>query len=272
MKVITWNLGYASITSPSINNQEIVNSALKYIEDKADIVLAQEMYIPEGVEEGAVCKFNDIYQYCIFKSIPKNRPEGSQWGGKEGNDIKNQNDSKKWGTAIFSKTMIDPIQLEVNTSYPGTIVIAKSTLYNTAFISMYGKAIRYGSNNNYIHNLHRSISDLFPILSTPLLEKNFDLKNVIIAGDWNIGPEFDDQTTRRYSNFFERMYDLGAYDCLGNFPNGTYQATFKDGSKQIDRMLANKELIQKIVTSQIDSSEKRFQYSDHCHICTEFDI
>lgn len=45
MKVITWNLGYASITSPSINNQETVNSALKYIEDKADVVLAQEMYI-----------------------------------------------------------------------------------------------------------------------------------------------------------------------------------------------------------------------------------
>lgn len=257
MKIATWNMGYGSPTSPSRKDKDAIYKAIKHLmspEAGVDVLLMQEVYAP-GTENNR----------NVFTEVPKNKPKS--WGGTKGKDTS----ENKWGTAVFSADKpLEEVRLNINTSYPGTITIAKRD--NIAFISMYGKAINYQKDMQeyYVQNLHRCLSDLSSLFLYPKLQKEHGITDFVIAGDWNIGPQFDREENKSASNFFERLAGFGFKDCLGNYPGGDYAETLRGSPKQIDWMFATDGLMKAKKNAYVD--RKAEGYSDHFPIIAEFDV
>lgn len=266
LRTATWNLGYGSVGSPSKGNKMKVQKVLEYLrKNNVDIVLAQEIFDPDELR----C----LYPNQIYSDIPVYAPQGQGlWGAMDFSiDTRNNNSRPKWGTAILSTENINlnKIELKYNTAYPGSMIVAQVTETDIAVISMYGKHT-YDYNNitgySYLANLHRCLSD-----AAPLLDGFFSAKRFIIAGDWNAGPQWDKGKLHKNFNFFERLMTFDFKDCLGHFPNGGYEATFKhNGKRQIDWMFASQSLV--VQKSYVDYSAEIEELSDHYPIITEFEI
>lgn len=266
LRAATWNFGYGSAGSPSRGCKPKVQKALEYLQkNNVDIVLAQEIFDPY--------ELRSIYPNQIYSDIPIYNPQGQGiWGAIEFSaDTRNNNKRPKWGTAILAAKNINlnKIELKYNTSYPGTITIAQIAETDIAVISMYGKNIydyEKVTAYSYLANLHRCLSDM-----APLLDGYSSAQRFIIAGDWNAGPQWDNRKSRKNFNFFERLATFGLKDCLGHFPDGEYEMTFKHNrNRQIDWMFSSPQL--NIREAHVERSFEIEDVSDHYPIITEFDI
>lgn len=263
LRVATWNLGYGS---PKQYDLEKLPKSLQYLkEHNVDIVLAQE--IPDAES------FRHIYPNHFYSYIPIYNPEGTGiWGNFNfSEDTRNNNHRPKWGTAVLASNKINLSRLELkyNTAYPGSMTIAQIIGTDIAVISMYGKNT-YDYDNitgySYLANLHRCLSD-----AAPLLDRFFSVQRFVIAGDWNAGPQWDKGVSRKNFNFFERLTTFDLKDCLGHFPDGGYETTFKhNGNRQIDWMFASQSLL--VQKSYVDYAAEIEELSDHYPIITEFEI
>ena len=270
IRVATWNLGYGSLQSPSRNSTNKVRAALEYMSGKGvDIVIAQEIFNPNSIQ--------DIYPHQIYSEIPHKNPSGTGvWGNIDfSTDAENNGNDQKWGTAVLAKSNFHLEKFVpdgnkckyYNTAYPGSVTIAQIANTDIAIISMYGKKIydyEWVTNYSYLANLHRCLSDM-----APLLDRFYSPKRFIIAGDWNASPQFDTRTSSKNYNFFERLVNFDLKDCLGHFPDGNYETTYKN-SGQLDWMFASKKLI--IKNSYVDYSKEVEDLSDHRPIITEIEL
>ncbi len=263
LRVATWNLGYGS---PKQSNCEKIEKALLYLKkNNVGIVWAQE--IPDAKS------FGHIYPNHFYSYIPIYNPQGQGlWGAMDFlTDTRNNNNRPKWGTAILAANNVNlnTIELKYNTAYPGSMTIAQIIGTDIAVISMYGKnTYDYESvtGYSYLANLHRCLSD-----AAPLLDGFSSSKRFIIAGDWNAGPQWDKGKSRKNFNFFDRLTAFDLRDCLGHFPDGGYETTFKhNGNRQIDWMFASQSLL--VQKSYVDYVAEIEELSDHYPIITEFEI
>lgn len=271
LKIVTWNLGYGSLGSVSLNNKETVRKALAYCHGKgAHVVLAQEMYIPSGVADGEITAFDSIYKYCIFNTIPKDRPEDVKWKGRAGMDAKNANDSRKWGTAILSTLPLENADnVIINEAYPGTITAAKINDLN--LISMYGKrgmdkistdGKKVGE-YSYQEMLNFCIKDLKNALSA---------KRVVIAGDWNIGHLKNEVMSKESEAVIQRIAAFGLNDNLGLTEyHKTYHGCGTGRESQVDWVFVSKALAD-CSKSCIDATPGVEAYSDHYPLITDLRI
>lgn len=266
LRVATWNFGYGSVGSPSRNDKLKVQKAFEYLHrNNVDIVLAQEIFDPQNLQH--------LYPNQIYCDIPVYNPQGQGlWGAMDFSiDIRNNNNRPRWGTAILAAkdVSLNKIELKYNTAYPGSITIAQIKETDIAVISMYGKNIydyEKVTAYSYLANLHRCISD-----AAPLLDGVSSVKRFIIAGDWNAGPQWDKGKSHKNFNFFERLTTFELKDCLGHFPDGGYEMTFKNnGKRQIDWMFASQTFI--VQNSHVDYATEIDDLSDHSPIIAEFEI
>ncbi len=262
-KIAIWNFGFGSLGgSPSFKKKEIVVEALQYANSiGCTSILAQEICNLSGLQN-----FKDIYPYSIYYTVPNDKPEGI-WGGRAGNDIKNCGDSQQWGTAILSKNPLKTIHLEINTAYPGTMILAIDEINHIGLISIYGKRI---GNEEYVTNLHRCLSDLTAVLNDPCASNGF-----ILGGDLNIGSLRTEKISARSGIVIERIHNLGFIDC--GDPTAPYTCTYHGGNvdrqSQVDWSFASKKLPTKLKSyATIDNSLKAKALSDHYPIIMEFNL
>lgn len=266
LRAATWNFGYGSVGSPSKNNKTKVQKALEYLrKNNVDIVLAQEIFDPNELRR--------LYPNQIYSDVPVYNPQGQGlWGAMDFSiDTRNNNSRPKWGTAILAAENVNlsKIELKYSTAYPGSMTVAQIAGTDIAVISMYGKNV-YDYEKvtafSYLANLHRCLSD-----TAPLLDGFSSAKRFIIAGDWNAGPQWDKGKSRKNFNFFERLVTFDLKDCLGHFPDGGYETTFKhNGNRQIDWMFASQAFT--VHNPHIDYVAEIEDLSDHYPIIAEFEI
>ena len=164
---------------------------------------------------------------------------------------------------------LSKIELKYSTAYPGSMTVAQIAGTDIAVISMYGKNV-YDYEKvtafSYLANLHRCLSD-----TAPLLDGFSSAKRFIIAGDWNAGPQWDKEKSRKNFNFFERLATFDLKDCLRHFPDGGYETTFKhNGNRQIDWMFASQTF--PAHNPHVDYAAEIEDLSDHYPIIAEFEI
>ena len=230
-----------------------------------DIILAQEIFEPSELRR--------LYPNQIYSDVPVYKPQGQGlWGAMDFSiDTRNNNSRPKWGTAILAaeNANLKKIELKYNTAYPGSMTVAQIAGTDIAVMSMYGKNVcdyEKVTAFSYLANLHRCLSD-----TAPLLDGFSSAKRFIIAGDWNAGPQWDKGKSRKNLNFFERLATFDLKDCLGHFPDGGYETTFKhNGNRQIDWMFASQPFT--VHNPHVDYTAEIEDLSDHYPIIAEFEI
>ena len=147
MKVVSWNLNFGS------NRDRSKLDFLKVLDDiGADVLLAQEMFVPQGCQTGKVVEADRFgaFKYTVFNEIPTERPKDNWSGSGEMTPA-----DKKWGTAILSRKPLKEVELKFLTAYPGTLSVAK--VDDICLISMYGNMMTF---RNCIFPI---CTDVFPI-------------------------------------------------------------------------------------------------------------
>ena len=205
MKIVSWNLSFGSPPYPFPNVD-----FLKVLEDiGADVLLAQEMFVPQECPTGQIVETNcfGAFKYCLFNEIPTERPK-ENWSGSG----KITPAGKKWGTAILSKVPLKEVELKFSTAYPGTVSVAK--VNDICLISMYGKLIYWDNTTKelYLSNLHRCVSDLSTLFYSKTVPKEQGINHFVLAGDWNSSPQWG----KFDKNFFERLFLFGLKDCMNS--------------------------------------------------------
>ena len=264
MKIVTWNFGFGSPGSPSLNNKDKVVEALCHASRSGcDVVLAQEICALDNLPS-----VKELYPYFQYATCPKDRPEGGHWGGKTGIDAANEADAKKWGTAVLSKDPLVSVPLAINSAYPGTMLLVKDEKRGLGLVSIYGKRVAY---EGYVENLHRCISDLTAALGGAEFTSGF-----ILAGDMNIGDLRNEKISARSIIVINRLYDLGFRNCCDE--NSPYACTYHGGTREdresrVDWVFASKKLRSRLHGyAWIDASAGTKALSDHYPIIAELNI
>ena len=271
MKIVSWNLSFGSPPYPFPNVD-----FLKVLEDiGADVLLAQEMFVPQECPTGQIVETNcfGAFKYCLFNEIPTERPKENWSGSGEMTPA-----DKKWGTAILSRKPLKEVELKFLTAYPGTLSVAK--VDDICLISMYGKRIYYKYDDIpelYLSNLHRCISDLSTLFFSETVQKEQGINHFVLAGDWNSSPLFG----KFDKNFFERLFLFRLKDCMNNLSfteengltvNGNTKTFFGQQTKsdiQDDWFFADNALYDTL-KKPAGTYEKINSVSDHFPIVAEF--
>ncbi len=183
-----------------------------------------------------------------------------------------------WGTGVFSKHKLTEITnvtrgttiIPLIKSHPESLVCAKLDLdgKNIIAISLYGKIDHDGY---AITTLHRSLSDL-----TPILSQRRNTEWLMIGGDFNADVLIDEQQNdNSHRIFFDRLKDFKLHDCCKKFnPNRVATIRHARSNKPFenDRLFAGKQLYDRLVSCEVIDDPNLYELSDHNPIIAEFDL
>ena len=183
-------------------------------------------------------------------------------------------DTRRWGSAIVtSGRRLTPVPLKRN-DYPGSLVAADLHLRGRApivVVSMYGQLDEHGYS---MTSLHRMLSDLTHLLEGKL--RKGGKPRVILGGDLNASPQWDDQyRTRSHRNFFQRLESLGLTDCQGAFTAErprTLRHTTSRLPWVIDWIFASESLARKVTGHTVVESPEMLSLSDHNPVVVTFEL
>jgi endonuclease/exonuclease/phosphatase family metal-dependent hydrolase len=118
------------------------------------------------------------------------------------------------------------------------------------------------------------LSDLTHLLEGKL--RKGGKPRVILGGDLNASPQWDDQyRTRSHRNFFQRLESLGLTDCQGTFTAErprTLRHTTSRLPWVIDWIFASASLAAKVTEHQVIESEEMLSLSDHNPVVVTFEL
>jgi exonuclease III len=238
ISVATWNMDHWKRTREQHEN------AWTYLTEtvSADIMLLQEFIPPVKVEE----KYKILYRDIAEK--------------------------RKWGSAVVTRNL--PIhEVKFKNSYPGAVVVAEVTLPSSEIltvISLYGM---FDEANYVTAALHRTLSDL-----TPLLHGDRNKRQFIIAGDYNASTQWDERYHHRdpsHKIFFDRVEDFGLVDCTRQVFSKHIQTNrhAKSGFPwQNDYIHTSKSLAKKLVRCEVLDDSVVHDLSDHNPVMAVFDV
>lgn len=179
-------------------------------------------------------------------------------------------DKNRRATAILTNGLaLEKVELKRN-SHPGAVTVGKVLLAEAkplTVISLYGLLDEGYS----ITTLHRILSDL-----TPLIDHT---KRVIIGGDFNASPQWDErqQGTLSHRILFNRLEDFGFTNCLAD--KGILQTwrsshpTTKDFPWQLDYMFASNDICATLSDCKVLGNDPKIHaFSDHNPVVAVFDL
>lgn len=178
---------------------------------------------------------------------------------------------KKIGASgIWSREL--PIRrLGVTTALPDALIAASVSLAKWPnrlhVISMYGT---FDKTNHVTPNLHRMISDLHP-----LFIGRANRKRIILGGDWNIDPKYNDNYPHSapfHRLVFERLEGpfYGLQKC-NKEPLRTIIRRNKF-SYQDDYIYANKWLVDRLISCDVVKTHEAASLSDHLPVLVVFKL
>jgi hypothetical protein len=142
---------------------------------------------------------NPDYALLQEAQVIETTPGNARWIAVGTNSMKYGSAGKyRWGSAVWSRDhVLEEVPLE---SHAGWVQAARiHTPESLLLISVHVELDRQGRS---IPMLHKILSNLTPVLE--------GASNVILGGDLNADPAFDEQYgTRRHALAFERIEDLG---------------------------------------------------------------
>jgi endonuclease/exonuclease/phosphatase family metal-dependent hydrolase len=162
-----------------------------------------------------------------------------------------------WGTGIFTAGLpIRPIHIQ--TSHKCCLSCAEILLSEEGLIviSLYARL----EDGKSIKVIHRLISDL-----TDLLNRYRKKSNIILAGDFNAGLEWDRrQGNNSHRIMFERIGDFGLIDVLKTSdPVQTWRCDKSKVKWQIDYMFVSDKLNERINSAKVLYTSDIEKLSDH---------
>jgi len=168
--------------------------------------------------------------------------------------------SRQWGSGVFTKQL--PVKYyELKTQYKGALTVAevKSGEEIITAISLYGLMEEGYS----ITTLHRMFSDL-----TFLLEgKAGKNRHIVLAGDFNASPQFDDkQKGISHKILFDRIANFGLVDVFPYHPEKPLQTWRSEKTTtpwQLDHFFVSKNLFKRIVKAEVLYNDAIERLSDH---------
>jgi exonuclease III len=184
--------------------------------------------------------------------------------------LSNRIDNKRGSTAILTNGLsLKKIELK-RVSHPGTITVGTVYLPDgqaLTLISLYGLLDEGYS----ITTLHRILSDLTPVID--------HTKRVIIGGDFNASPQWDERQpgTSSHQILFNRLEDFGFTNCLADkgFVK-TWRSphpTTKNFPWQLDYLFASNDICAKLSGCQVLGDDPNIHnFSDHNPIIADFDL
>lgn len=231
-RVLTWNMAHR------VRVKKRAWGFLRY-EVAPDIALVQEAHPPDSLGE------REQFVY----------PEKEEIGGKIG------------ASGIWSRSL--PIcRVGIRTALPDALIAAAVVLpkWETSLhvISMYGT---FDQTSHVTPNLHRMISDLHPLLSG-----KGSRGRIIIGGDWNIDPKYNENYPRSgalHSLVLERLED--PYYNLQKCNKESFK-TFIRGSYQDDYIYASMGLIGKLISCEAVKHAELEKLSDHLPVVATFEF
>ena len=235
LRVVTWNMAH---------RKKVKQRAWDFLryEVAPDIALVQEAHPPDSLGAG------ELFVY----------PEPEEIKGKIG------------ASGIWSRAL--PIhRVDITTALPDALIAAAVTLpkWETRLhvVSMYGT---FDKTSHVTPNLHRMISDLHP-----LFIGKASRGRIIVGGDWNVDPKFNENYPRSgplHRLVLERLEDpyYGLQKC-----NKKPLRTIAHGSKfsyQDDYIYASNRLIPKLVSCDVVKDPIVEKLSDHLPVVAEFKV
>lgn len=238
MRIATWNIPYGF-------RKKSHSDAWQYLleEISADYYLAQEVRPPDWVHDE-----NDV----VWTEI-------GEWAD--------------WGSAVVSRDH-DLQEIEIESEYRGAFMAAESTFTSNlevTLVSIYGLLETIGGDGYSTPNLHRMISDLTGLLDG----QTHGDRNVILGGDINTSPQWDDRYNRSSNRvFFDRLEDFGLTNCFDLFYDD-YVRTYRtqgDTKWQNDYFFINDDMADHLRCCEVLDNEKVREYSDHNPVLITLDV
>ncbi len=239
LKVAAWNMGHWTHRKESPLAWDYLDNVIS-----PDIALLQEAAPPVERRD----------KNCLWREITE----------KKGH----------WGSGVLTKGLpLAEVPLKGN-AYPGALIVADVTLpdkSNLVAISAYGQLDEHGY---AITTLHRMLSDLTHLLDGKL--RAGGRPNVIIGGDLNASPQWDDKyhvATHRI--FFQRLEAFGLVDCQGEHTKDrppTLRHNRSGFPWVIDYVFASKALAKRVVDRQVVDNPAMHKLSDHNPVVVTFDL
>jgi endonuclease/exonuclease/phosphatase family metal-dependent hydrolase len=204
-----------------------------------------------------------IPTFCLLQEVYSNDSDSETF-------LSNRIDNKRGSTAILTNGLsLKKIEVK-HVSHPGTITVGAVSLpdgQSLTMISLYGLLDEGYS----ITTLHRILSDLTPIID--------HTKRVIIGGDFNASPQWDERQpgTTSHQILFERLEDFGFTNCLAG--KGILQTwrsshpTTKDFPWQLDYLFASNDISAKVSSCKVLGDDPKIHaFSDHNPVEAVFDL
>ena len=168
--------------------------------------------------------------------------------------------SRQWGSGVFTRQW--PVKYyELKTQYKGALTVAEVNTGDRIItaISLYGLM----EDGYSITTLHRMLSDL-----TFLLEgKAGKNRHIILAGDFNASPQFDDkQKGISHKILFDRIANFGLMDVFPYNPEKPLQTWRSDKTNvpwQLDHFFVSENLANSIVKAEVLCNDTIEKLSDH---------
>lgn len=239
MRVATWNIPYSFRAG---SHSEAWEYYLEQI--PADFYLANEVRPPEWV-----------YDECdvVWEKV-------GDWA--------------EWGSAIVSRNH-DLIEINLESEFRGAMMVAESTNsseFDITLISWYGLLETLGNDGYSSPNLHRMLSDLTGLLDG----KTHGQRNVVLGGDLNTSPQWDERLNRETNRaLFERLEDFGLTNCFDLFFDDyvrTYRPARGDTNWQIDYFFVSDNLAANIQDCEVIENDKVREFSDHNPVVISFEV
>jgi exonuclease III len=242
LRVVSWNINGRGSAS-----WDYLETALR-----PDVALLQEAVPPAGVPN------------VLWQPIPHRR---------FGSAVVTYGDLSL--SPVHGVPLANATETDLPESHPGAFRVAEVGFPGMApvtVISLYGCMPRVMNGTAYATTtLHRSLSDLTPILDTRAIGR----RRVVIAGDLNATPQFSDRYyAAQQALVIDRLTAFGLTCCLGTPPDRCV-TTFRRArgavtvEYQDDWMFASRNLRLmscEAVDEAIDA------YSDHAPIVAEFEV
>ncbi|MDH5768541.1 MAG: endonuclease/exonuclease/phosphatase family protein [Nitrospirota bacterium] len=245
LKIVTWNMDYWKHKKEDrARAWEYLN---KYIDP--DIALLQEALPPEN-------RYND--ENIVFPQV---------------------DDKYKWACSIVSRKYVLR-QVDFERKFKYSLIAADVDLPSKKFssdnkeltvVSMYVPIDKWGFSTP---NLHIMLSDLTPLLLDKLGERE-----VIIAGDFNTSPQWEEGGKRwrglSQEILFRRIKNFGLINCTKKFW-GEHRQTYRHSRSQYpwqnDYIFATKGLEDSLKTCYVVDNPEVHKLSDHNPVVIELNI
>ena len=189
-----------------------------------------------------------------------------------------------WGTAVVGSDRVtldpkrripladEPDGASIPESHRGASTVAMAHLDGASAMtvaSIYGLHWdRQGTTRYAVSTLHRTLSDL-----TPILDVKRSKEAVVIAGDLNVSPQIAEPDRAAHAAAIDRIKAFGLVDCLGELHDGyvqTHRHQNRRGGKpwQDDWMFASPAV--ELVSCEPVDTEEAWALSDHCPVVGVF--